>query len=153
NSKLLASAARDQRIVLWELPQGRPVRSWQAHADVVSDVAFTPDGRTLVSAGQDRIVRFWEVASGAEKAYCVCPANLLGLALPSAGKPLATGGYGAHVSLGTPDSTGRPTANLPVSWTVRALAFAPSGSQLVAACDSGMLRIWDVATDGRDARL
>src|SRR5262249_15110166 len=41
---------------------------------------------------------------------------------------------------------------LPVSWTVRTLAFAPSGSQLVAACDSGMLRLWDVGPDGHDVR-
>jgi WD40 repeat protein len=151
--KLLASAGRDFRIVLWELPQGRAVRSWQAHDGVVHDVAFTPDGRTLVSVGVGKVVRFWDVASGAAKASCACPADLLNIALSPDGKTLAVGGYGSHVSLCTERSTGKPTADLPVSWTVRCLAFAPSGSQLVAACDSGMLRVWDVAPDGRTARL
>jgi WD40 repeat protein len=151
---LLASAGRDHRIVLWELPQGQVVRSWLARNDVVHDIIFTPDGKELASVGADQVARFWDVASGAEDGSCTCPAGLLTLALsPDRGtRVLATGGYGSHVSL-VGDSTGRPMTNLPVSWNVRALAFAPSVSQLAAACDSGMLCVWDVAPGGCDARL
>jgi WD40 repeat protein len=155
DGKLLASAGRDHRIVLWELPQGRVVRAWQAHhvgkREVVHDVRFTPDGRALVSVGEDGTARTWDVATGAERARRSCPCEPLGLALSADGKLLATGGYGARVSLWT--EAGEPRADLQVSWTVRALAFAPSGTQLVAACDSGMLCVWDVAPDGRAARL
>jgi WD40 repeat protein len=154
NGKLLASAGRDKRIVLWELPQGRKVRSWQAHDGVVHDIAFTPDGRRLVSVGkEDRTTKFWDVASGAESARCACPNELLCLALSPDGKTLTMSGYGNHVSLCTNGDGGRPRADLPVCWPVRALAFAPSGAQLVAACDSGMLAVWDVDAGSRDARL
>jgi WD40 repeat protein len=152
DGKLLASAGRDYRIVLWELPQGRPLRSWLAHSDVVHDAAFTPDGLNLVSVGTDRVARFWDVASGAERACCRCPDDPLTLALSPDGKKLAMGGYGNCLALRADDGSGRPTTELPVSWTVRALAFAPSGSQLVAACDSGMLRLWDVGPGGHDVR-
>jgi WD40 repeat protein/tRNA A-37 threonylcarbamoyl transferase component Bud32 len=154
DGKRLASVGRDNRIVLWELPKGRVVRSWQPHhlvaGNVLHDVVFRPDGM-LVSVGEDRIARLFDGA-GAERALWRCPAHLLALALAPDGIALATGGYSPVVSLCS-DPTGMPTANLPVPWTVRALAFAPSGSQLVAACDSGMLCVWDVAPKGRDARL
>jgi WD40 repeat protein len=153
DGKLLASAGRDRRIVLWELPQGRPVRSWQAHANVVHDLTFTPDGRTLASVGKDKVAKLWDVASGAERAACDCPGELLGVALSPDGKTLAMGGYGECVTLWTPGHPVGSRTDLPISWTVRALAFTPCGSQLVAACDSGMLRVWDVAPGGRDARL
>jgi WD40 repeat protein len=154
DGKLLASAGRDHRIVQWELPTGRVVRSWQPHhltaGTVLHDVVFRPDG-VLVSVGSDRSARLFDGA-GAERAYWRCPADLLALALAPDGFTLAMGGYGPGVSL-CADLSGRPTADLPVSWPVRALAFAPSGAQLVAACDSGMLCVWDVAPGGRDARL
>jgi WD40 repeat protein len=152
DGKLLASAGRDHRIVLWEVSEGRRLRSPLEHNDVVHDVAFTPDGRNLVSVGKDRAVRFWDVASGAEHAYCLCPADPLALALSPDGKLLATGGYGNRLALCADRGRGRPTTDLPVSWTVRSLAFAPSGSPLVAACDSGMLRLWHVGPNGSDVR-
>jgi WD40 repeat protein len=153
DGKLLASAGRDHRIVLWELPQGRRVQSWQAHASVVHEIVFTPDGDDLASVQADKVARFWNVASGTEDAYCNCPAALLTLALCPDACTLAMGGYGTHVSLCGDRGRGKPTTDLPVSWTVRALAFAPSGSELVAACDSGMLCVWDVSPGGRGARL
>jgi WD40 repeat protein len=154
DGKRLASSGRDNRIALWELPKGRVVRSWQpqhhVEGNVVHDLVFRPDG-TLVSAESHRVARLYDGA-GVERAYFICPAELLALALSPDNNALAVGGYGPGVSLCT-DPTGRPTANLPVPWTVRALAFSPSGSQLVAACDSGMLGVWDMAPGGRDARL
>jgi WD40 repeat protein len=153
DGQLLASAGRDHRIVLWKLPQGHYVRSWRAHDSVVHDLAFTPDGGKLVSVQADRVARLWDVARGAEDAYCKCHGDLLALALSPDGKTVAAGGYGGSVALWADRGKGRPTTDLPVSWTVRALAFAPSGSQLVAACDSGMLCVWDVAPGGRAGRL
>jgi WD40 repeat protein len=150
DGKLLASAGRDHRIVLWEVSGGRRLRSSLAHSDVVHDVALTPDGGTLVSVGSDRRARFWDVASGAEVAHCRCPADPLALALSPDGKLLAMGGYENRLAICAVRGRGRPMADLPVSWTVRALAFAPSGSPLVAACDSGMLRLWSVGPGGRE---
>src|SRR5262249_5801276 len=69
------------------------------------------------------------------------------------GRMVAAGGYGDRVSLRcAAEASGRARTDLPVDWTVRALAFAPSGSQLVAVCDSGMLRAWDTAVEDREVR-
>jgi WD40 repeat protein len=157
DGKQLASAGRDRCIVLWDLAQGRAIRSWQAHDDVVHDLAFAPDGRTLVSVGtDDRTARFWDPATGAEKARWWSPPTLVHLstlALSPDGKTVAAGGYGSTVSLWGTADLGATRTDLGVPFGVRALAFAPSGLQLVAVGGSGQLSAWEVNPGSREAQL
>jgi len=51
-------------VELWDHALGR-LLELDAHVGPISDLAFAPDARSLVSAGQDGTVRVWDVASGA----------------------------------------------------------------------------------------
>jgi WD40 repeat protein len=48
---------------------GRPLTG---HDKAVSGMAFTPDGRTLVSAGRDATIRFWNLAQPTDLEARVC---------------------------------------------------------------------------------
>src|SRR5207248_419416 len=51
---------------LWEADGGKEVRSLREHRGDVSAVLFTPDGRSLLSAGMDGAVILWDVRTGKE---------------------------------------------------------------------------------------
>jgi WD40 repeat protein len=51
---------------LWDLASGRLRAKLCGHTDVVSSVAFSPDGRRLLSGAWDRTVRLFEVGPGGE---------------------------------------------------------------------------------------
>jgi WD40 repeat protein len=46
-------------IRLWDVRKGKAIRAWGGHSDGVTSVAFAPDGKTLVSGG-DQGVLVWK---------------------------------------------------------------------------------------------
>jgi WD40 repeat protein len=54
----------DAYIRLWDLGTGRRTHEWRAHLNAVRGLAFSPDGKRLVSAGGDGRLRSWDAGSG-----------------------------------------------------------------------------------------
>ena len=56
---VLASSSEDGKVALWDVKEGKEIRSWAAHPGGAAWVDFTPDGR-LVSCGRDKIAKAWD---------------------------------------------------------------------------------------------
>jgi WD40 repeat protein len=64
DGKQLASCAADRFVKLWNVADGKAVRSFEGHTHHVLGVAWRADGRVLVSSGADTVLKVWDARTG-----------------------------------------------------------------------------------------
>src|SRR5215469_3668200 len=131
---------------------GQQVEPWvtlKGDKKAVYSLAFSPDGRTLASAGQDGTAKQWDVLTGRERATLKHPSGATAVAFAPDGRLLATGGSNGVVRLW--DAAGRARGTLEgTHGTVQCLAFSPDSTTLAVGGGwedrKGHLRLWNVRT-------
>ncbi|MCY2941881.1 MAG: NB-ARC domain protein [Planctomycetota bacterium] len=64
DGKMLASCGADKFVKIFEVPSGKPVKSFEGHTHHVMDVAWKNDGKFLASAGADNAIKVWDFEKG-----------------------------------------------------------------------------------------
>jgi WD40 repeat protein len=142
---LTASAGGDHYAAarLWELPAGRGEGPVLEHTAVFAvAVAFSPDGKELLTGNQDRTARLWDVASGREVGPRLPhPHEVWGVAFAPDGGTVLTVCLDRQVRLWD-----RRTGRLLHPWPhAGAAAFSPDGRAVLTADEAGA-QVWDAAT-------
>ncbi len=115
-------------------------------------VEYAPDGRTFVTAGQDRTARIWDAETGQERLVLRGHEDEVDFAsFDPSGTLVVTAGDDATVRIwSVADGRELRVLDRLASPTVNA-QFTPDGRDVIAAARDGTLVRWDVATGRRRA--
>lgn len=154
DSKTLATGGRDNVVKLWDIKTSTLKQSLTGHREHVIAVAFSPDGRMLLSASVDKL-RVWDTQTGTLKQTLTgnrVPAHAL--AFSPDGKILAGAG---GMRVGNEDTgvgainlwdvqTGTLMQTLKTSAGINSIAFSVDGKILACGVDDNTVQLWDTQT-------
>ena len=119
------------------------------HGADVGGVAFSPDGRLLATACDDRSARVWEVIGGQERARVTHDSYVWGVAFSPDGRLLATAGSDRTAGVWEVTSGQELVQVIHYNGSVTGVAFSPDGRLLATASEDGTARVWEV-TSGQE---
>jgi len=155
--RLTVVSEKDRTLRLWDVPTAQPRGvPLSGHTHDIMSVAFSPDGKTLVTVSADTTVRLWNTLTGQPRG-----APLEGhtrwidyVAFSPDGKTFASGSQDALRLWDAATGALRGGLDRPdAGWAdVTSLAFSRDGKTLVSGSgdvltkDVNSLRLWDAAT-------
>lgn len=147
---LVASAAEDKKVKLWDLARRKKLRSLKGHTAPVTCLALDAAWGKLYSGARDRTVRVWDAAerkcvrtlSGAtDDVLCVAPFAPARLAAGSADKQLRVWDV----------ATGQVLVAV-VAHTGAVACVAEKESIVVSGSSDRSMKLWDLRTLGADGQ-
>lgn len=136
-------------LFLLDLATGRTLLTLPGHAGNVLAAAFSPNGKTVLTASWDKTLKLWDLGTGhLLRTLPGPPQEVTALAFAPTGQTAVS----ACVD-GTLRSWDLASGALLRTFrghgdAVKALALAPDGATLFSGSDDGTLRTWDLASGG-----
>jgi WD40 repeat protein/predicted Ser/Thr protein kinase len=147
---------------LWEAETGREILRFKGHIDLIMCVAFSPDGRKILTGSRDKTAKLWDATSGA------CLTTLEGHT-DQLGSVEFSGDGRCIVTTAAADQTARiwdaTSGHLLLTIkghgsTLACAKFSPIDPRIVVTCGDKTVRVWNteaiqekITLDGHNPRL
>jgi WD40 repeat protein len=119
------------------------------HTGMVFDLAYSKDGKYIISGGEDNLVKLWEVRS--QKCIRTFPgqgSEILSLCFSGDGKKIASGGI-QKINIWSTETGALIKSLNGHTARVSSLSFTPDDKQLVSGSHDGKIILWDIETGNK----
>ncbi len=125
-----------------------PLSLSTGHTDIVSSVAYSPNGRTFASGSWDNTVRLWNAGTGQSKTVLSGHGDrIVSVGYSPDGRTFVSGSWDNTVRLWDTHTGQLKTILSGHTHRVNNVAFSPQGNMVASsAVEEDTVRLWDVAT-------
>jgi WD40 repeat protein len=136
-------------VTVWDTQTGTALVELKGHTSNVFGVAFSPDGKRIVSGSGDRTVRVWDARTGTTLAELKAHTGpVTGVAFSADGNRILAAGGGAVFVWDAPIRIPEVELVGHTAW-IRAAAFSPDSTRIATASDDGTVKVWDTRTGAK----
>jgi len=148
---IIACGTWADTVKVWDAAKGTCVWSLAGHKDWVRSVAWSHDGRRIVSGSADRSLRFWDLAGNKGKGQCVKelqehtkPVRAVACTTTTPFRVASGGGDASIVLWNIADGTVFGRLHGHEQDEVTGLSWNADASLLASACAGGRVRVWEM---------
>jgi eukaryotic-like serine/threonine-protein kinase len=144
---ILASDENTAR--LWDTDTRGPILQPMRHSRSVTCLAYSPDGKTILTGSADNTARLWDARTGEPIGQPMTHSDAVNaVAFSPDGRTILTGGGRLESTARLWDAATGRAIGKPIthSSAITAVAISPDGKTIVTGCRDKAARLWDAAT-------
>ena len=149
DGKCIAASFR-KGVKLWDAHSGAEINTLRRHFGHVLSIAFSPDGRQIVSGSWEKSIKVWNAVTGAhEMVLTGHTGRVWSVAFSPDGKYIVSGSADETVRIWNAVTGAMEMTLTGHKCRVQSVTFSPDGRRIVSGSEDGMVRVWD-ASSGRE---